>query len=105
MSICQLGYGIGVFAPGKEEGTAGQYKCGHNLLLAHGKAVQLYRGKYQKQQQGRISISISGHWGRPASENSDAGGGGRLRVLAKLTDQPIRHDLGTLTSVKGARVC
>jgi len=50
MSICQLGYGIGVFAPGVEGGTAAQYKCGHHLLIAHGKAVQLYRGKYQKQQ-------------------------------------------------------
>jgi beta-glucosidase/6-phospho-beta-glucosidase/beta-galactosidase len=51
MSICQLGYGIGVFAPGVEAGTTGQYKCGHHLLLAHGRTVQLYRGKYQKQQQ------------------------------------------------------
>lgn len=72
MSICQLGYGIGVFAPGTEAGTAGQYRCGHHLLVAHGRAVQLYRGKYQKAQQGRISLSISGHWGRPASENSEA---------------------------------
>ena len=59
MSICQLGYGIGVFAPGVEAGTAGQYKCGHHLLLAHGKAVQLYRGKYQKQQRvSRVVMSV-----------------------------------------------
>jgi hypothetical protein len=63
MSICQLGYGIGVFAPGVEGGAAGQFKCGHNLLVAHGKAAALYRGKYAKEQQ------VGGRWG---------GGGGGL---------------------------
>lgn len=60
MSICQLGYGIGVFAPGKQGGTAAQYKCGHHLLIAHGKAVQLYRGKYQRQQQVRCAAPAGG---------------------------------------------
>jgi beta-glucosidase/6-phospho-beta-glucosidase/beta-galactosidase len=26
MSICELGYGVGAFAPGMEQGAAGQYK-------------------------------------------------------------------------------
>jgi hypothetical protein len=43
-------YSPGVFAPGVEGGTTAQYKCGHHLLVAHGKAVQLYRGKYQQEQ-------------------------------------------------------
>eukprot|EP00877_Chromochloris_zofingiensis_P010272 jgi/Chrzof1/5499/Cz16g05160.t1 len=69
MSICHLGYGIGIFAPGVEGGTQGHYKCGHTLLLSHAKAVQLYRGKYQATQGGRISMAISGHWGLPVNPN------------------------------------
>jgi beta-glucosidase len=74
MSICQLGYGIGVFAPGVAGGARGQYRCGHTLLLAHAKAVQLYRQKYQAAQGGRIGMAVSGHWGRPhnASRPADA---------------------------------
>lgn len=26
MSICNLGYGVGIYAPGVEQGTEGQYK-------------------------------------------------------------------------------
>ncbi|KAI8463165.1 MAG: glycoside hydrolase superfamily [Monoraphidium minutum] len=71
LAICQHGYGTGAIAPGVAGGLAGQFKCGHHLLLAHGRAVELYRGKYQKQQQGRISIALSGFWGRPLDEESE----------------------------------
>lgn len=26
MAICQMGYGVGIYAPGEEQGAAGQYK-------------------------------------------------------------------------------
>jgi beta-glucosidase len=43
------------------------------LLLAHAKAVQLYRLKYQQSQEGRISMVISAHWGLPFDPSSKAG--------------------------------
>lgn len=48
-------------------------RCGHHLLLAHAKAVQLYRQKYQAAQGGRISMALSGHWGRPFNATSPEG--------------------------------
>lgn len=74
MSICQLGYGVGIYAPGVERGSYGHYRCGHTLLLAHMKAVQLYRLKYQSTQGGRISMALSAHWGLPKDPKSKEGG-------------------------------
>lgn len=48
-------------------------RCGHTLLLAHAKAVQLYRLKYQPLQEGRISMAVSAHWGLPRDPHSTAG--------------------------------
>lgn len=76
LSICELGYSIGVFAPGVKGGPAGQYKCGHNLLLAHAKAVKLYREKYLKEQGGKISMALDGKWGYPYDPESKAGAWG-----------------------------
>lgn len=72
LSICELGYSAGVFAPGIKDGPAGQYKCGHNLLLAHGKAVQLYRAKYAQDQGGKVAMALDGKWGYPYDPNSAA---------------------------------
>lgn len=76
MAICGLGYGLGAGAPGMSHGAAGQYACGHTLLLAHGRAVQLYRLKYAGAQAGRVSIALSAHWGLPADQSSAAGARG-----------------------------
>jgi beta-glucosidase/6-phospho-beta-glucosidase/beta-galactosidase len=82
MAICQLGYGIGTAAPGVAKGSAGQYMCGHNLLVAHARAAQLFRQRYggawRLQDEGaasgaappttaagRIGLAISGHWPLP----------------------------------------
>jgi beta-glucosidase/6-phospho-beta-glucosidase/beta-galactosidase len=54
-----LGYGIGVHAPGLKNAKSGHYLAGHHLLLAHGKAVKVYREKYQKLQKGKIGITIN----------------------------------------------
>ena len=43
--VAILGYGLGVFAPGRTSNTA-PYLAGHNLLTAHAKAVRLYRENY-----------------------------------------------------------
>jgi hypothetical protein len=62
-----------VFAPGIKGGPKGQYKCGHNLLLAHGRTYRLYQEKYAAQQGGKLSMALDGKWGYPYT-NSEAGG-------------------------------
>ncbi|KAM7497418.1 hypothetical protein LguiA_021832 [Lonicera macranthoides] len=68
-SYASLGYGTGNLAPGRcsrwlrtgcIDGDSGTepYWVAHNLLLAHAAAVNLYRNKYQKSQEGRIGITI-----------------------------------------------
>jgi beta-glucosidase len=47
--VAILGYGHGVFAPGKKSGDL-PYIVGHNLLKAHGKAVDVYNRKYRATQ-------------------------------------------------------
>eukprot|EP00933_Yihiella_yeosuensis_P071440 TRINITY_DN79646_c0_g1_i1.p1 TRINITY_DN79646_c0_g1~~TRINITY_DN79646_c0_g1_i1.p1 ORF type:complete len:518 (+),score=61.01 TRINITY_DN79646_c0_g1_i1:54-1607(+) len=41
------------------------YLCGHHILLCHGRAVQIYREKYQSEQHGLISITLNYDWGEP----------------------------------------
>ena len=72
MSICQLGYGTGVHAPGVAGGTRAQLKCGHHLLLAHARVAALYRGKYRPLQRGRLGLAVSAHWARPVDPASEA---------------------------------
>eukprot|EP00882_Tetradesmus_deserticola_P030742 GHRQ01034661.1.p1 GENE.GHRQ01034661.1~~GHRQ01034661.1.p1 ORF type:complete len:218 (+),score=63.06 GHRQ01034661.1:162-815(+) len=43
ISICELGYQLDVFAPQANKGLGAKYTCGHNVLLAHAKTMQLYR--------------------------------------------------------------
>lgn len=74
-------------------------RCGHTLLLAHAKAVQLYRLKYQPQQGGRVSMAVSGHWGLPKDPHSSAGvnnGSVCLRKSAIVACQPA--DDGAVSS-------
>eukprot|EP00878_Enallax_costatus_P011324 GHUV01011821.1.p1 GENE.GHUV01011821.1~~GHUV01011821.1.p1 ORF type:complete len:464 (+),score=107.99 GHUV01011821.1:1274-2665(+) len=72
ISICELGYQYANFAPQLGGGLAAKYTCGHNILLAHAKAVQLYREKYQATQKGRLSIALDGKWGYPKDPNNPA---------------------------------
>ncbi len=56
-----LGHGIGYFAPGRTSQTE-PYAVAHNLLRAHGRAVEIYRRKYQARQQGVIGITNNCDW-------------------------------------------
>lgn len=56
-----------------KRGLAGKYMCGHNIILAHAKTVELYRKKYKPTQNGRVSIALDGKWGYPKDPNSKAG--------------------------------
>jgi beta-glucosidase len=61
---CFLGYGQAVMAPGIADASLA-YQTAHHLLLAHGKAVQVFRqGGYQ----GKIGIILDSEYSRPASD-------------------------------------
>ena len=68
--VAVLGYGQGVFAPGRISNSE-PYLAAHHLILAHAKAVDLYRKKYQSDQQGRIGITNNCDWREPLS-NAEA---------------------------------
>ncbi len=67
--VAILGYGHGVFAPGKISNDL-PYVAGHNLLLAHAKAVEAYRTKF-KHQQGLIGITNNCDWREPLTKSME----------------------------------
>lgn len=67
--VAILGYGHGVFAPGRVSKSE-PYLAGHNLLRAHAKAVDVYRTRYQSQQNGSIGISNNCDWREPLTDST-----------------------------------
>ncbi|KAH6627692.1 glycoside hydrolase superfamily [Chaetomium tenue] len=64
-----LGYNSGYFAPGRTSNRAKSavgdssrepWIVGHNLLVAHGKAVKVYREEFKPTQGGEIGITLNG---------------------------------------------
>jgi beta-glucosidase len=69
-----LGYGAGVHAPGQRDSETMAYKAAHNVLLAHGESVKLYRemrteGKVMSR--GQISIVLNADFGIPVEAGND----------------------------------
>jgi len=74
------GYDLGSYAPGRCSSgfgncTAGNsatepYIVSHNILLAHSRAVKIYRSKYQEKQKGSIGISLAVRWAVPFTNSS-----------------------------------
>lgn len=64
-----LGYGSGDFAPGITSNVK-PYQAAHNLLLAHAKAVEIYRSRYQALQGGRIGITNNCDWREPKTSSA-----------------------------------
>ncbi|CAM9954347.1 unnamed protein product [Sphacelaria rigidula] len=61
-----LGYGNGEHAPGKTSADASEvYRAGHNILIAHARAVDVYRKTFQPSQGGEIGITLNGNWTEP----------------------------------------
>lgn len=69
-----LGYNVGLHAPGRcsdrsksaeGDSTREHLIAGHSLLLAHGKAVKLYREEFKAKQGGEIGITLNGDWTEP----------------------------------------
>lgn len=67
--VAILGYGHGVFAPGKKSKDL-PYRAGHNLLKAHAKAVDIYRKQYQTVQGGKIGITNNCDWREPLTDSA-----------------------------------
>lgn len=64
-----LGYSIGQFAPGhtsdRKKSPVGDsstepWQVGHNLLVAHGAAVKVYREEFKAKDGGEIGITLNG---------------------------------------------
>lgn len=68
--VAILGYGQGVFAPGRISNSE-PYLVGHHILIAHGKAVQIYREKYQPIQKGQIGITNNCDWREPLTQKPE----------------------------------
>ena len=71
--VAYLGYGLGIHAPGVVEGgndAAGYLQAGLNLLLAHGMAVQAYRGSDAGDGQIGITVNLSPAYPVPPNEEN-----------------------------------
>jgi len=78
-TYCKLGFGYnGPHAPGRTDDRTRSlhgdpstevWIAGHSTLLAHAKAIQTFRQKYQKEQGGRISIAINSDWFEPQTQD------------------------------------
>ena len=67
--VAILGYGQGVFAPGRTSNTE-PYLAAHHLLLAHANAVQVYRSEFGHQN-GQIGISNNCDWREPLTNKPE----------------------------------
>lgn len=76
------GYDVGLQAPGRcsnilrafcrgGNSATEPYIVGHNVLLAHATAANIYKRKYQPQQKGSIGISLDTFWYESASNSSE----------------------------------
>jgi beta-glucosidase len=64
-----LGYSVGLFAPGRTSDRAKSdvgdsstepWIAGHNILIAHGSSVKVYREEFKPQNGGEIGITLNG---------------------------------------------
>ncbi|KAI1769602.1 glycoside hydrolase family 1 protein [Hypoxylon sp. FL1150] len=69
-----LGYSTGFFAPGHTSNRAKSaigdssrepWIVGHNLLVAHGRAVKVYRDEFKPTDKGQIGITLNGDYTYP----------------------------------------
>lgn len=77
-SLVAEGYsGLGILAPGRSSllslngsSRTEPYIVGHNLLMAHAAAVDIYRKTYQLQQGGSVGVALDSKWYEPYNSNS-----------------------------------
>ena len=70
-----LGYSIGLFAPGRTsdrsksevgDSSTEPWIVGHNILVAHGAAVKIYREEFKQKDGGEIGITLNGMLSSPS---------------------------------------
>ncbi|CAH8354129.1 unnamed protein product [Eruca vesicaria subsp. sativa] len=118
LSVVQGGYGSGKTAPGRcskftnpnciaGDGATEPYIVGHNLILCHGAAVEVYREKYNASQKGQVGIALNTAWKLPYTEESAEDKLAVARVLAFSFDyfmEPLvtgQYPLDMINNVKG----
>lgn len=78
--VAVLGYGTGVFAPGRcsdrAKSPSGDSGCepwlvAHNLILAHAYTAKLYREKFAPIQGGQIGITLNTNWYMPYDDKAE----------------------------------
>ena len=47
-------------------------QCGHNVLMAHTKAIEICRAKYQAPSESTIGITLNYEWGYPWNASDPA---------------------------------
>ncbi|KAF8965774.1 glycoside hydrolase family 1 protein [Flammula alnicola] len=76
--VAILGYGRGVFAPGRSsdrerspegDSSTEPWIVGHSIIFAHANAVKLYREQFKPTQKGQIGITLNGDWAMPYDDN------------------------------------
>ena len=69
-SVAVLGYHDGVKAPGVvNNATIDVYQAGHNLVLAHARAVNIYRNEFALSQHGIVGITNCADFRFPKEDN------------------------------------
>ena len=70
-TVANMGYGAGAHAPGITSATA-PLVAGHNMLLAHAAAANVYREKYRDAQAGSVTMVVNSDWREPARADDPA---------------------------------
>ncbi|TFK52902.1 beta-glucosidase [Heliocybe sulcata] len=78
--ISILGYGRGVFAPGRSsdrtrspegDSRTEPWIVGHSVIVAHASAVKLYRDEFKSRQHGVIGITLNGDMALPWDDSEE----------------------------------
>lgn len=86
-----LGYGNGEHAPGKTSTSAAEvYMAGHNILLSHARAVEVYRKKFLAAQNGTIGITLNCNWTEPKPSDDPE----KAKLNAEAAERTVLWNLG-----------
>ncbi|KAJ8514966.1 hypothetical protein ONZ45_g7557 [Pleurotus djamor] len=78
--VSVLGYGRGVFAPGRSsdrqrslegDSSTEPWIVSHHIILAHAHAVKAYREEFKPTQKGQIGITLNGDWEMPYDDSPE----------------------------------